>query len=352
MLFQVLAYLSIFIVVIHHYRSGRQVRSIVHTVIAMGCILVIFAVIQKMTWNGKLYWIVPVAPGIDSNMTFIWGSFINHNHFAGYLEMAAPMGMGMLLYRSASRIESDRESPRKRLMRFLSGGSLAGTTVLTVAVLLMASGIFLSLSRGGIMGLTASSLFFFLLARTRRSLRKRTSAVLLVGLAVAVLVVAAAWGRISNRFGELRDTSRIMRAQVWTDALDLLGDYPVLGTGAGTFDSVFPRYQTRYTTFRFEHAENDYLETATDLGIAGLTLFLALVVSFFGTTVKLWRQRKNTFVTCMTAGSLASCVAIAVHGATDFNLRIPANAMLLTVAAATAYATVKNVHSREGSVHA
>ena len=63
-LFRVLAYAAIFFVIISHYRTKEQVHSLVKTILAMGCFLVLFAIIQKMTWNGRIFWIYPVDEGV------------------------------------------------------------------------------------------------------------------------------------------------------------------------------------------------------------------------------------------------------------------------------------------------
>jgi O-antigen ligase len=220
--------------------------------------------------------------------------------------------------------------------------------LLSVAVLIMSGAIFLSLSRGAIIGFTASMLFFAGITRTRRSLRKKAGILALLGLLVFVVVVMASWSRIEDRFEEIGEEGRIKRPDIWKDAVNMARDFPVFGTDLGTFNSIYPHYQTGRSRLLFEHAENDYIEILTDTGIAGLMIVIAMLFFFFYKIIKAWRQRHNNFVKCMAAAGLASCAAIAVHGFTDFNMCIPANALLLTVIAALTFATVYNVHeSRE-----
>src|SRR5574337_1642003 len=107
-LYKFLAYACIFIVIIHHYRRREQVTPLLRTVVLMGCFLAVFAVAQKLTWNGKLYWIYPV--GIHSSRDYIWGPYINHNHFAGYMEMTIPVALGLLLHGSTKMSTRSRAS--------------------------------------------------------------------------------------------------------------------------------------------------------------------------------------------------------------------------------------------------
>lgn len=343
-LYKLLAYVAVFIVVLHHVRTKEQVERIAYTIIAMGVFLVVFAVIQKLFWNGRLYWVYPVGPGLVSNLNYIWGPYINRNHFAGYLELAAPLGMGMLLYnRLRMSQKEDRSGSIKNMIRFLSSHRLSRTALLATGVLIMAAGIILCVSRGGILGISVASLFFYVLARSRRVLRKYVSLFPLIFVIITLTVVAVAWERIEGRFSELGDHDKLARPAVWADAVGIVRDFPVFGTGFGTFNDIFPRYKTRYSGIRFEHAENDYLEIATDLGLSGFALSLAAMVVFFMSVMKAWRKRKNTFVLCIGAGGLASCMAIALHSITDFNLRVPANAMLLSIIAALTCAVVFTV---------
>jgi len=59
-LLRILAYAAIFYVIVSHYRTKEKVQPLVKTILAMGCFLVLFAIVQKMTWNGRIFWIYPV----------------------------------------------------------------------------------------------------------------------------------------------------------------------------------------------------------------------------------------------------------------------------------------------------
>lgn len=345
-LFKLLAYSAIFLVIINNYRTRAQVNSLFRTIIYMGCFLVIFAMLQKMTWNGRLYWFYPLSSNLNSDMTHIWGPYINHNHFAGYLEMAIPLAMGFLLYK-ASNIKSLPDiSFSKKIADISNSGGLLPMTLLSIAALIMTGGIFISLSRGGIIGFTASMFFFILITRTRRSLMKKTGVIALTGILLFTMVLMASWDRIEDRFEEIGEEGKIARIYVWRDTANIIKDFPAFGTGLGTFRSIYPQYQTKYSQLLFEHAENDYIEILTDTGFAGFTVVISMGIVFFYAVIKAWRRRHNVFVKCMVAGGLSSCAAIAAHSFTDFNMHIPANALLLTVIAALTYATVYNVKEK------
>ncbi|MDP3014030.1 MAG: O-antigen ligase family protein [Candidatus Subteraquimicrobiales bacterium] len=347
-LFKLLSYTSVFFVVINHYRTKAQVNSLVRIIIYMGCFLAVFAVLQKMTWNGRLFWFYPLREGLTSNMGYIWGPYINHNHFAGYMEMAIPLAIGFLLYKR-SRMGSLSHIPlRTKIARLLDSSDIVAMALLSLAVVTMSAALFLSLSRGGMIGFTASMFFLIGIMRTSRTLKKKAGLFALLGLAVFFVVVLASWDRIEDRFEEIGKEQKIMRPEVWADTVNMVKDFPILGTGLGTFGGIYPHYQTGNSRFVFEHAENDYIEILTDTGIIGFIIIIGMASLFFYSVIKAWRFRHNTFVKCIAVGGISSCVAIAVHSFTDFNMRIPANALLLTVIAGITYAAVYNVsESRE-----
>ena len=70
-LFKLTAYFMLFIVIINHYRTREQIQPVIRVIVGMGVFLVVFAVVQKLTWNGSFYWIYP--SGMPSNLESIYG---------------------------------------------------------------------------------------------------------------------------------------------------------------------------------------------------------------------------------------------------------------------------------------
>ncbi|MBI5971491.1 MAG: hypothetical protein HY884_10105, partial [Deltaproteobacteria bacterium] len=89
--FRLLSYAAVFFVVVNHYRSKRQIGRLFGAIIVIGIALMVFAVVQKMTWNGSLYWFYPLRPELSSRASRIFGPYVNRNHFAGYMELAIPL---------------------------------------------------------------------------------------------------------------------------------------------------------------------------------------------------------------------------------------------------------------------
>lgn len=346
-LFRVLAYAAIFFVIVGHYRSQAQVHSFVKTVIYMGCFLVVFAILQKVTWNGRIFWIYPVADSLKSGAG-IWAAFINRNHFAGYLGMAIPLGMGLLLY-SAPRVRALPDSAfGLKAARFMASENFVPCALLFLLVLVMTATLFMTFSRGGIIAFVVSILFFARITSRRRTLRSKTALLSILAAVIFAAVVLAAWDQLEQRFAEL-DEDHISRLKVAQDAIGIVRDYPAFGTGLGTFESGYMRYQTTMPRLLFDHAHNDYVEIITDTGIIGLLLATAMALLFFGMLFRRWRRKHGQFGKCIGAGGLAAFIALATHSVTDFNLHIPANALLFAVISALTYAALFSVSEKNGA---
>jgi O-antigen ligase len=299
------------------------------------------AVAQKSTWNGRVLWFYPVEAHAESaRNAAIWGPYINRNHFAGYLEMVIPLVLATSFYRAAKLGKGKRIPLLQKLSAAWASRRFPEVTLYGLLGLVMTAALFATLSRGGIMGVLCGLLVFFGLVRSRGTLKKRADLFAMAGIALLLMVVVAAWSQIEGRFEQLGEEQALQRAWVWKDSLNIVRDFPLFGTGLGTFGDIYPKYQTHSSLILYDRAHNDYVEALTDLGAVGAFL-AALPIWIYGTIVyRRWKERDRTYIKIMGAGGMASLAAMAVHSTMDFNLHIPANALLLTIIAAITYATV------------
>ena len=119
------------------------------------------------------------------------------------------------------------------------------------------------------------------------------------------------------------------RVQLARDALRIARDHPFFGTGPGTFVFVHPHYQDDAFGFKAELTHDDYLNCLDDYGLVGFAIAMffvaAVTLKFFrplGVDHR-WQDR------VLVATGFAVWVALLVHSWVDFNLHIPANALLL-----------------------
>jgi O-antigen ligase len=338
------SYASVFIVIINHVREQEQINRMVKAIVALGAFVVVFALVQKATWNGRIYWVYPTEAHDETVRNFsIWGPFVNRNHFAGYIAMIIPLGLALFLYRITRSGRFSHRSWTNRLTTLLSSSGFFVMGIWGILSLVMTAAVFMTLSRGGIISLTCSVAVLFFLTRQRKRLGRITAPFAVLGLLLSLMIVIAGWDRLAERFEQLAEDRTLQRADVWKDSLHIIQDFPLLGTGLGTFGSIYSRYQTHGTTRSFDHAHNDFVELLTDTGLIGFVAVVAMAGVFLVMVIRQWRTRHRTYVKALGAGGIASCVSLLIHGITDFNFHIPANAMLWTIVAGITYAVVFNL---------
>jgi hypothetical protein len=142
-------------------------------------------------------------------------------------------------------------------------------------------------------------------------------------VALAALVLLVLPPEAHQRLRSLAGTS--FRLDTWRDTLRMVSSSPWVGQGLGAFGDAYPRFKRGHGELRVEHAENDYLETLAELGVAGLVLALA---ALWLPARRVLAARPSSLLRGLGGGALAGLVTLLAHSAFDFNLRIPSNAIL------------------------
>jgi len=281
-------------------------RHLLLTVVGVGVFLTLAAFLQAVSpeprriyglWRPRWDWAV-------------FGPYVNKNHFAGYLVMAALVAMGFAL-EAGSRL---RSAFARRRRAWLALGESEGNAVVRWAaiVMVLVAGLFASGSRGGVSAFAMAALLLPLASRQRR--RTALAVALLAALGVAWIGV----GGIVSSF-ESRGV-RSSRLDLWRDMLPMVPRFPVFGDGWNAFATAFPWYQTVWKTDWIGEAHNDYLQVLIDGGAVGAALVAALLVIVFrGALARAGRSPLDLAV-------LGALLGLALHEIVDFNMQIPANA--------------------------
>src|SRR5258706_8357904 len=304
--------------------TPHRLRIIVRTITIFGFLLAIFSLAQSFTTDGtRVYWFRQLT------QSTAFGPFINRHHFAGYMELAIALPLGLLF---SGAVESYKRP------------------VYAFTAMMMGVALIMTNSRGGIISLAAEILFLAVVAgpglrqgeRRPRAERIR-SALLRAGLAFG-LIVGLIGGTIavggSDVFTRLLGTPNAAdpttgRAHFWSVTLDVIRAYPVVGSGLGSYSVIYPRYDSRNGFYRLEQAHNDYLQTLADGGIVGGILGLGFLVVLFGKEFAR-RETDDKFRRGVAAGALAGCFAGLIHSFFDFTLHTTSNALLFLILAALA----------------
>ncbi|MEY8212536.1 MAG: O-antigen ligase family protein, partial [Gammaproteobacteria bacterium] len=143
--------------------------------------------------------------------------------------------------------------------------------------------------------------------------------------------------KVVNRI-ENTTLNTISRDEVNIYALELFKDNLWTGTGAGSFYGVFPEYREEDVGMTyFNHAHNDYMQFAIELGLIGFIPLLTVAALSFVVALKAMRKRRDSLMRGLSFSSMMAIMAFGIHSTVDFNLQIPANAATFMVVLALAW---------------
>jgi O-antigen ligase len=262
--------------------------------------------------------IVQFANGGD-----VAGTYRSRNHFAGPLEMVMPLALvyGFSFLKSSDQLETLQVS---RALKACAVFALAASMLVGLVYSISKMGF--SAGLGGLFAISALAVFFQL-----NGLRRWLAA---AGVTVSMLLIFLflPTNQLAGSYAGFaaNDPASVEgRAPIWHDSRQLLSAYPVFGTGLGTYQTAILKYQTSNLDLDFTFAHNDYIELASELGALGFLIFGGLLMTALVKAVRAAGSADwNTHL--LGLGCTGALTAIGIHSLADFNLYIPANALLLS----------------------
>jgi hypothetical protein len=253
----------------------------------------------------------------------VFGPYANSNHFGGLVEIALPMLFAVLLGLMETRREVWREEGG---LLGSTEGNLALLSVVGLVVALAAT--VYAQSYGAIGGLAAgfAAVALITVVRRRRFIVASaiTAASVLAGFAALYMTGPGLGAFVKASVGaKLAD-----REEIWRSAARTALDFPVLGAGLGTFAAVMPHYDLTEQKCLFAH--NDYLQLVLEAGIPVALALAAIVVWQISALVRGAGSKQDVYCAALSSGAAGSAAALAFHSFFDFNLHVPANALLIT----------------------
>jgi len=332
------AYATLFALVLLLVNSKQRLVLLAYTLVLSGVFQAFFG--SMMTLSGLEYLLFQKK---EAYIGFATGTFVNRNHLAGYLEMTLAIGIGLLL---ASWSSNETIRTWKQRVRSLLQLMLSPKLLLRVMLAIMVIALVLTRSRMGntaffasmmITGFIALLMFRAQAGSVQKMFSKRETrsmVILLSSLLVIDLFIVGTWFGVEKVMARIEQSSLSHdadRVEVSKTTLDLIRDYPVVGTGGGTFHSVYPRYRPDTINGYYDHTHEDYLEIAADTGGIGLGLLGAMVLMSMGAALLAMRRRNDPLMRGMAFASVMGIIALLIHSTVDFNLQIPANAATFMV---------------------
>jgi len=340
--FQFLVFGLFFLVMIDIKLGKREMISLVNTVVLSSVIQVIFAFLKYAQGNRYFFLLFHPYEGSEKLRYRLTGTLGNSDHFAFYLEMILPLVLG-LFFVNLKFFERGL-SLREKFLAIVNESK--GIVLYFIAVIFLGVGIILTGSRGGVSTMILSGIIFALFSAYLRFSAEVQQKLKIIFILILCLVLVIGVQNTVERFLKTNIDEENRFNTRWPGTIAMFYDFPLLGTGFGTFRYSYYLYDNERGGQWTTHAHNDYLEALSDGGIAGGILLFSLlgmtIVSFY----RMWWKRRRPEVKMLGLGITISLFAVIFHSVFDFSLRIPSNAFIFVLLLALGM-KIANYHKRE-----
>jgi len=321
-----------FVVAANFFITRERLFLLANLLTAFGAVVAAFALIQYFTWQGRFYWLRATGHSV-------FGPFVNHNQFAGYMAMVMPVPLGLIV-------------------RVIHGQA---RLVYGFAAALMGTATIVSGSRSGVVSLTAAVVLMAVLnkrfrrhpmvddpAESERFFLWKFGPIAVVTLAMIAGVLWIGATPVIERFGDAVDqvarsgSPDVSRATIWQETVEMVRDHPILGAGLGTYYTIYPRYARTEKLSGLDYAHNDYLQIVAEAGMVGGAIAVWFIIVIFS-AISRAVQFRDSLSAGLALAAGAGIFAVAVQSLSDTDLQIPSNALLFLVLTA--------VVSRVAAIH-
>jgi O-antigen ligase len=321
-LYAVLAALVLYGLAVTALSEGTQRLSLLSILLAFSICHVVIGLIQF--GHGENFEVLPYLERLPVTKR-AGGFYGNPDHLAGLLEILGILALSLTCW-------SKRPKWTRVLFGYLALNCFIGVT--------------LTGSRGGYLSLAASLIVFGILSvtvlRAAGTSTFRTygliGLLILTGALITPVLLLRGDPGLKDRVATIvtADTTRfdLWRASITQWKLD-----PLFGTGSGTYRFYGRKFRESEMQRDPVFVHNDYLHLLCEYGLLGEVLFLAFLVAHlrhgWKSFIRLGPQRARADAglqsdrLSLTIGALSAIGAYLFHSGVDFNMHIPANAMVV-----------------------
>ena len=322
----VVAVSAIFVVVMNYYRDSARISRLLLTIACVGLAVALLAFYQNLTHAETVYGLVPA---IQKNS----GPFMCYSHFAQFMNLSVGAAFGLLLvrlielgkrHRHIVGVVEELKQPSSWLIWLLAAICVLGPMA-----------VFLSLARVGMISLLIAGGVTGAMFTWRSRTAGRGSLVIGIGIIMFAGLLSVGFDAIYARLATMRHVAIADggRLQMLHDMFAEFKLFPVVGTGLGTHEFVFPMFDHSHIPSLATHAEDEYAQLFEECGIVGIALaglFLGgVIINYFRTV---WRPLQPIQYAGFGLG--LGLLAILIHSTSDFGQHLPANAAITAVFAA------------------
>jgi O-antigen ligase len=335
------SFLCLFILVVILVNTERRIKTVLMYFFLSGLFQAVYGSLMTLTEIEHIFFMEKYA-----YIGKATGTFINRNHYANYLILCIAAGTALLLMDISNRKSSGIRDSLVGILHFIMSTKMLLRIGLAVCVV----GIVLSQSRMGntsfFVSLSIAGFLWMLL--TKRFTKK--SFFLLASFIIIDLFIVGQWFGFDEVQQRLQNTSAQAekRDEVAKDTINYIKDYLLIGSGGGSYYSVYPNYQSDDVRHFYKHAHNDYLQFLSEYGVIG-TFFIALfALSSTYISLSTMIKRRNKTMQATAFCSLMVIIALLLHSSVDFSLQITANAASTVIIIGLSWVACHLKSSRSG----
>lgn len=319
---------AVFFVVLNTYRRTWHMHRLLVAMVLVGGVVVVVALLQPWLAKGRILWLIPTRFSLRG------GPFVNPNNFAQFANLTLGAALALMLYRLRRVFRRSDYHLHEVKERFADPRLRDGWLGAAVAVLASLS-VALSLSRAGTASLVLGMVVACVIVARKPGVPGRSWA--LLGIATAVFLGALLFGAeaLMRRLGTLRESETFERSrgQMIASAASSWRDFPLVGSGLGSFHVVFPIYDRTSTPALAENADSDWVQLVSETGAAGAVLAIGFVGLVFVSWGRALRGRTDSR-TAIAIGLGVGWWAIVLHSGFDLGQHLPGVAMFTACTAA------------------
>ena len=319
----ILAVAAVFFVVVNVYRRPEQVKRLLAAIAIIGGSIAVLALAQVISGTDKIYWYIPTGHNLADA-----GTFINHSNYGQFMNLSIGAALGLVMVKLHEAFRGKRITP-SLVFEYLSSPAARVIWFLVAMVIIGAATIFMSLTRSGMVSMLIAAGFTTLVLSSRKSLKGRGWIMALMALGAFICVLYIGFDAVYDRLATLRQLHQAEggRWQIVKDISVAWTKFPILGTGLGTHEVVYPMFDRSTIASLAAHAENEYAQTAEETGLIGLTALVCFGILVWANFVRNVRTA-SVPIRSATYGLGFGLLAIMLHSLSDFGQHLPANALL------------------------
>jgi putative inorganic carbon (HCO3(-)) transporter len=305
------SYFLIYIVTVNTIRTRQLTLLFIYALLASAFFQSAYGLYELFSGQQQIFWYKKKL-----FLNCATGTFINRNHYAAYLGISLPLLMALIL-RKIEQIRMNHTALSQAILWSMFMISISAAIACSLSLTALAA----------ILVACACLLVFYGFLRRSR--------LILALFLVAGMGILGGWlgsetfrARVSGIPEEA--FSERSRFVVWKDTFRIFLEFPLTGTGSGTFAEIFPVYRSFGTYTTYSETHNEYLQMLAEIGITMLFFFSIGLGTVLSRLIGIWRRPSSPGV-LIRIGAFCSLLVLMLHNAFDFSMQIPAIAVTAAI---------------------